>query len=207
MNLSTFKEKINKNPQIKKTIHYLIMNQRYSCPRKWVKLVNFFVFKYGKNSKIRRSAIMNISPVNAFSIGDNSVIVYYSVVDNGVGPVNIGNNSLIGIRNTLIGPLEIGDNVILGQNIVISGLNHNYEDISLPIRKQGVNTSKIQIGDNSWIGSNSTIIAGVNIGKHVIIGAGSVVTKNIPDHSVAVGNPAKIIKKHDYISEKWVKVK
>ena len=88
------------------------------------------------------------------------------------------------------------------QNIVASGLNHGYEDVTLPPSVQKVNTALITIGDNVWIGANSTITAGVSIGKHAIIGGGSVVTKNIPEYSVAVGNPAKVIKKFNFESNK-----
>ncbi|SEG20588.1 acyltransferase [Parabacteroides chinchillae] len=206
MDREFLKQKVNKNPQLKGLVHFLIMNQRGSCPRRWVKLLNPFLFKYGKRSKIRRSAIMNISPINHFSLGDNSLIENYSVIDNGVGAVHIGKNTLIGLRNTIIGPVNIGNDVILGQNIVLSGLNHNYQDIKTPIRKQGVTVAPIYIGDGSWIGANSIITAGVHIGKHTVIGGGSVVTESVPDYSIAVGNPAKVIKHYDTNKQEWIKV-
>lgn len=205
MDLNTLKQKINKNPRIKRFIHYLLMNQRSSCPRRWVKLLNFFLFTYGKHSIIKRSAIMNISPINLFSLGRNSVIEHYSVIDNGVGSVHIGNDTFIGLRNTIIGPVQIGNKVILGQNIVLSGLNHNYLDIERSIREQGVNISTIHIEDESWIGANSIVTAGVRIGKHSIIGGGSVVTKSIPNYSIAAGNPAKVIKYYDFTKKEWLK--
>jgi acetyltransferase-like isoleucine patch superfamily enzyme len=94
---------------------------------------------------------------------------------------------------------------MLAQNIVLSGLNHGYEDISIPPRLQKVTTKKITIADNVWIGANSVITAGVTIGKHSIIGAGSVVTKDIPDYAVAVGNPARVIKKYSFTTNSWEK--
>ena len=81
----------------------------------------------------------------------------------------------------------------LAQGVVVSGLNHNYKDTTYTISKQGVYTSPIIIEDDVWIGANAVITAGVTIGKHCVIGAGSIVTKDIPDYSVAVGNPARII--------------
>lgn len=206
MDIYSLKKKINENPKIKKMIHYLIMNQRDSSPRIWVKLLNPFLFKYGKKSKIKRTAIMNISFINSFSLGENSIIEHYSVIDNGVGSIHIGDNTFIGLRNTIIGPVEIGNNVILGQNIVISGLNHNYIDINRPIKDQGINVAKIHIEDQSWLGSNSTIISGVHIGKHSIIGAGSVVTKDVPDFSIVAGNPAKVIKLYNFNTKQWIKI-
>ena len=91
----------------------------------------------------------------------------------------------------------------LAQNITISGLNHNYQDPNKTIISQGITTSPIIIEDDVWIGANSVILACTRIGKHSLIGAGSVVTKNIPDYSVAVGNPAKIIKQYNFQKRVW----
>ena len=164
-------------------------------PRWWVKqLLNPFVHHHGKGSLIRRQTVMNVSPFNRFQLGDRSIIEEYTVVDNGVGDVLIGEDTLVGLRNTIIGPVQIGNNVILAQNVVLSGLNHRYEDTSTPIRKQGVVTEKITIEDGVWIAANSIIMAGVNIGKNAVIAGGSIVTKDVPPFTVVAGNPAKIIK-------------
>jgi len=85
-------------------------------------------------------------------------------------------------------------------------LNHGYEDINLPIHKQPVTTSPITVGDESWIGANAVVTAGVSIGKHCVVAAGAVVTKNIPDYSIAVGNPARVIKRYNPDSKQWEKV-
>ncbi len=203
--LSYIKEKIKNSPGWKTRIHRMMFcNAR---PRRWVKwFLNPLVFHHGKGATIRRQTIMNVSPINQFRLGEGSTIEEYSVVDNGVGNVIIGNQTRIGLRSTIIGPVQIGDHVILAQNIVISGLNHRYEDPERPIHQQGVNTATVVIGNDSWIGANSVITAGISIGKHVIVGAGSVVTKDIPDYTVVVGNPARIIKKLDTSSGKWIKI-
>lgn len=204
MNLSVLKQKINKNQRLKKSIHYLIMNPTGACPRKWVKwFVNPFIFHYGKGSRIRSSVILNISPINPFSLGNKSVIEYFTVVDNGVGQVIIGDDSRIGLRNTLIGPVEIGNHVIIAQNVVISGLNHKYTDVSLPIRAQGVETKPIIIEDDAWIGANSIITAGTRIGQHAVVAGGSVVTKSVPPYTVVGGNPARIIKQYNKLTKEW----
>ena len=148
---------------------------------------------------------MDVLPFNPFSIGDNSMIEDFTTVNNGVGEVRIGNNSLIGLGNVIIGPITIGNNVILAQNIVASGLNHTYTDIQRPIQQQGVSVAPITIEDDCWIGANVVITAGVTIGKHCIIAAGAVVTKNIPPYSVAVGNPARVIKQYDGSRDEWIK--
>lgn len=206
MDLTKIKNKIKHSPTWKRRIHHLMFcNAR---PRLWVKwFLNPLVFHHGKKAVIRRQTVMNVSPINQFRLGAHSTIEEYTIVDNAVGDVIIGNYTRIGLRCTIIGPVQIGNHVILAQNVAISGLNHRYADPKLPIHQQGVTTALIQIGDDSWVGANSVITAGINIGKHVVIGAGSVVTKNIPDYSIAVGNPARVIKFFDFNLNKWIPVK
>lgn len=206
MNLTKIKDRINRSPAWKRRIHRLMFcNAR---PRLWVKwLLNPLVFHHGKKAVIRRQTVMNVSPINRFRLGTRSTIEEYSIVDNGVGDVIIGDYTRIGLRCTIIGPVQIGNHVILAQNIAISGLNHCYENPHLPIHQQGVSTAPILIGDDSWIGANSVVTAGTHIGRHVVVGAGSVVTKDLPDYSIAVGNPAKVIKKYDFSQKKWMSVK
>ncbi|WP_044268856.1 acyltransferase [Bacteroides timonensis] len=206
MTLQEIKDRLKENPNLKARLHRMMFSN--ARPRLWVKwLVNPFVFRHGKKAVIRRQTVMNVSPINRFHLGTRSTIEEYTIVDNGVGDVIIGDHTRIGLRCTIIGPVQIGNHVILAQNIAISGLNHRYEDPQLPIHQQGVTTTPIQIGDDSWIGANSVITAGVNIGKHVVVGAGSVITKDIPDYSIAVGNPARVIKNFDFDQKKWISVK
>lgn len=205
MNLDSLKQKINHNPGLKSFVHKMIFSN--ARPRWWVKhVLNALVFKHGKGSVIRRQSVINVSPINKFYLGENSTIEEYCVIDNGVGDVIIGNETRVGLRNTVIGPVHIGNHVILAQNIALSGLNHNYEDVSKPIHLQGINTKPIVIEDDAWVGANSVITAGVKIGQHSIIGAGSVVTKSVPPFCIAVGNPARIIKKFNPDSGFWEKI-
>jgi len=95
---------------------------------------------------------------------------------------------------------------MFAQNVVLSGLNHTYEDINKPIHDQKVTTRPIIIEDDSWIAANSVIVAGVTIGKHSVVAAGSVVTRDVPPYSIAAGNPAKIIKQYNPTTGKWEKV-
>ena len=198
---------IKSNPRLKKIIHWMLIPTGQARPRRWVRLLlNPFIHKRGKNTIIRYNTRMDLLPFKNFSVGSNCIIEDFATINNGVGDVSIGNNVGIGLSNVIIGPVSIGNYVMLAQNIVISGLNHGYEDITTPPRLQKVITKQITIEDNVWIGANSVITAGVTIGKHAIIGAGSVITKNIPEYSVAVGNPAKVIKKYNLQSGTWVKV-
>ena len=203
----SFSDRIKGNARLKKFFHWLLIPTNQARPRLWVRVfLNRFYHKKGKGVTVRSWVRMDVFPFNHFSIGNNSVIEDFSTINNGVGEVYIGENSLIGLGNVIIGPIRIGNNVILAQNIVASGLNHNYDDISQPIHKQGVSMAGIVIEDDCWIGANVVVTAGVTIGKHSVIAAGCVVTKNIPPYSVAVGNPARVIKTYDETQKQWVRV-
>lgn len=200
-------DKIKSNPKLKTLALRMIMPKNQARPRLWVKcLINPFKHHKGKNSLIRRRTRIDVLPFNDFWLGNDSTIEDFTTINNGVGAVFIGDRTRIGMGNTLIGPVTIGNDIRLAQNVVLSGLNHSYQDVSQPIHTQGVTTAPITIEDETWIGANVVIVAGVTIGKHCIIAAGSVVTKSIPPYSVAVGNPARVIKKYNTESNTWEKV-
>lgn len=114
--------------------------------------------------------------------------------------VSIGRYSSIGCSREVI----IEDDVTLAPYVHITDRNHEYEDIEIPIVSQPVkNKSKIIIGSQSWLGYGVQIMPGVKIGKHCVIAAGSVVTKNIPSYSVAGGIPAKVIKQYNFKTKIW----
>jgi len=200
----SFRDNIQNDPKKKALAIKILMVPNQARPRWWVRtFVNPFMRKVGKGSVIRRSARLDIVPFRAFNIGRGSVIEDYVCINNGVGEVIIGDNVTIGIGSTLMGPVEIGNNVILAQHVGISGLNHGYEDIDIPIRDQKCATQLIKIGDDSWIGTNAVITAGVTVGKHSIVAAGSVVTKDVPDYSIVGGNPARVLKKYNFETQSW----
>lgn len=204
MSLSSF---IKSNPRLKKFVHWMIVPTHDFRPRLWIRLfVNPIKNKKGKNAIIRRYAKLDVLPFNSFSVGANSIIEDFATINNGVGDISIGEHTMIGRGNVLIGPVNIGNRVMLAPNIVISGLNHGYEEVNVSPSNQPVTTQTINIKDDVWIGANSVITAGVTIGKHAVVGAGSVVTKDVPDFSIAAGNPAKIIKKYNKESNSWEKV-
>ena len=201
------KEKIKSNERLKKLVHWSILIPKQTRPRLWIKwFINPFYHNKGKGACIRRRTRMDVVPWNNFALGDYSTIEDFSAINNGVGPVIIGARTKIGLSNTIIGPVTIGNDIRLAQNITLSGLNHNYTDVNLPIHVQGVTTAPIVIEDETWIGANVVVLAGVTIGKHCIVAAGSVVTKNVPSYSVAVGNPARVVKKYNPETKNWEKV-
>ncbi|CAH5655338.1 DapH/DapD/GlmU-related protein [Enterobacter cloacae] len=105
----------------------------------------------------------------------------------------------------------IGDNVLIASRVFITDLNHgNYagDKQSHPdsiCRNRELSTIPVHIESNVWLGEGVVVLPGVRIGQSSIIGANSVVTKNIPEHSIAVGNPAKVIKRFDFTKNEWVR--
>ena len=109
--------------------------------------------------------------------------------------IQLGNYSGIGINAKVMGPCTIGDYVMMGPNCTIYTQNHAFADPDKPMQLQGRQEERqVTIGDDVWIGGNVTILPGVTIGSHSIIGAGAVVTKDVPEYAIVAGNPA-VVKK------------
>lgn len=206
MNFEQLKIKLKQNPRLKRLLLNFIMHPVKTRPQWWIRLFQFVYLKKGKGSVIYHSARKDLVPFNRFILGNYSVVEDFSCLNNAVGDLIIGNNSRIGLGNTIIGPVQIGNNVNIAQNVTISGLNHNFQDINKTISSQGVSTSQIVIEDDVWIGANCVILAGSKIGKHTIIAAGSVVTHSVPSFCVAAGSPAKIIKQYDFDKKEWIRI-
>ena len=200
-------ERLKSNSRLKQLAHWSILIPNQTRPRLWIKwFINPIIHKRGKRSCIRRRTRLDVVPWNKFSIGKESTIEDFSAINNGVGDVIIGDRTRIGLSNTIIGPVKVGNDVRLAQNIVLSGLNHNYAEINSPIHEQGVSTKPIVIEDESWIGANAVVLPGVTLGKHSIVAAGSVVTKDIPNYSIAAGNPARVLKQYNFKTKIWERV-
>lgn len=103
---------------------------------------------------------------------------------------NIGPYSYIGCS----GFIEIGSRVMMGPRVNLMSENHAFDRTDIPMKDQGVKRSFIRIEDDVWIGVNTTILAGVTVGRGAIIAAGAVVTKDVPPYTVVGGVPAKVIK-------------
>ena len=160
-------------------------------------LFNSFFFKKlsFKNLMYKNVIIENKANI---SIGERNTFAYNCYIS----PLNliIGNNNWIGVNNILIGDIIINSNVMIGPNVLIAGANHSYTDLSKPMNEGQLIIKGITIEDDVWIGGNSTILDGVTIKKGSIIGAGSVITKNVEEYSIVAGNPAKAIgnRKNEY---------
>jgi acetyltransferase-like isoleucine patch superfamily enzyme len=145
------------------------------------------------------------------SLGADTVMqsgswLYCCPLDGGSAHLKIGSGCVFGYNNhiTSVRQVVIEDHVLTANNVYISDNLHSYEDISVPVIKQPVRFTKaVLIGSGSWIGENVSII-GASVGRNCVIGANSVVTRDIPDYSVAVGAPAVVIRQFDQRAGAWV---
>lgn len=107
----------------------------------------------------------------------------------------LGDNVEINRNSLILSNVKIGNDVLIGPNTVLVGSQHVFSDKETPIRNQGGLCDGIEIGDDVWIGANVTVVDGVKIDNGSIIGAGSVVTKDVPPFEIWAGNPARFIRK------------
>ncbi|PXX98831.1 acetyltransferase [Marinifilum breve] len=200
-------EKIKSNPKLKAFVLWSIAPKRNPKPRLWVKwFVNPFIHKKGKGSTIRRRSRIDVFPWNRFEIGKLTTIEDFCTVNNGSGPVLLGDRVRVGIGSVIIGPVSMGSGSGLGQHVFVAGFNHGYSDGGKNSSQQPLDIKPTVIEEEAHIGANSVVVAGVTIGKRSQVGAGSVVTKDIPPFCVAVGNPAKVVKRFNHEKEIWERV-
>ena len=111
--------------------------------------------------------------------------------------VTIGDRCLIGRGSGIVGhfSIEIGDDVWTGHHVYITDQNHGYEDVDRPISLQTQPERPVSIGSGSWLGHGTVVLPGARIGRNVVVGANSVVTGELPDRCVAVGAPARIVRR------------
>ena len=188
------REGLKSYPQLKRCLDFLVMNQRDARPRWYIRLLAPLYQRRGRGAKIYHSVRMDTPPYRRFWLGKQSVIESFCCINNAVGDVTIGDHTRIGIHSTIIGPVCIGSHVHLAQGITVTALNHRYDDKKRRIDEQGVSTQPVVISDDVWIGANAVILPGVTIGRHAVVAAGAVVTKDVPDYCMVGGVPAKIIK-------------
>lgn len=125
--------------------------------------------------------------------------------------LTIGKRCDIGTRNRIDGDVTLGEAVLLGPDNYISSEDHCYEDVAKAVMDQGTYSphknghNRLVIGEGSWIGSHCAIVGDVHIGRHCVIGANSVVTRDIPDYCVVAGAPARILRRYDEQSSAWVR--
>jgi acetyltransferase-like isoleucine patch superfamily enzyme len=164
-------------------------------------LQNASMIRFGRAVTLGPGTIVDGLAEQGVELGDNVTIGAYSIVRStgvltklGVG-VRMGRNSSIDAYSFIgaAGGVFIGENVIMGQHISFHAEDHDYSRMDCPIRDQGTRRKGIVVEDDCWIGSNVTFLDGVHVGRGCVIGAGAVVNGTIPDYSVAVGIPARVV--------------
>lgn len=116
--------------------------------------------------------------------------------------IELGDRSGIGINASISGKCIIGNDVMMGPECIIYTRNHKTDDVTTTMRGQGFTEERpVHIGDDVWIGGRVTILPGVRIGNHSIVGAGAIVTKDVPEWAVVAGNPAVVKKYRKQVEE------
>jgi acetyltransferase-like isoleucine patch superfamily enzyme len=139
-------------------------------------------------------------------LGDHVSILRDTAIETGFGgSVNIGTKTWVHPRgqiNGYLGSINIGNGVDIAPNCAFYSYDHSFSP-DRPIREQPLTTKgDIVIEDHAWLGVGVIVLSGVHIGKGAVIGAGSVVTKNVPDNAIAIGNPARVVKsRNEFINK------
>jgi acetyltransferase-like isoleucine patch superfamily enzyme len=185
--------------------------------RIYYRLISIFIYKwqfkvFGISSKI--ISPLKIDGKKNIEIGEHVSISYrtwlacLSLTGEKKPVLHIGNHSTIGNFNHIYATksIIIEDYVLTADKVYITDNLHGYENIQNPIMQQPIKQiNPVIIGTGTWLGENVCVL-GAKIGKHCVIGANAVVTKDIPDYSVAAGIPAKVIKRYDFEKKEWQKI-
>ncbi len=169
--------------------------------------------RFGEGSIICPPAV--IRSHHRISLGDNVFIhdrVWLSVVEEHLGQrfepeLTIGDRTNLGRDNYIacVGKVEIGNDVLGGVRVLIADTYHEYSDPHTAIAYQPMaDPEPVKICDGVLLNVNVAILPGVTVGERSYIGAGAVVTKDVPPNSVVVGNPARVIRRYDHDREQWV---
>ena len=188
------------------------------------KITNFLnrkIFYFYNRNKFRYLAPttvvqnpLRIDGKNNISLAENVVVQKQTwlaampLTNANICHLKIGNGTVIGNFNHIFatGEITIGQKVLTADKVFITDNQHEFENVNLAILDQPIKQfPPLSIGDGTWIGENVCIL-GVSIGKNCVIGANSVVNKPIPDYCVAVGSPARVIKKYNFETRQWEKV-
>ena len=137
----------------------------------------------------------NTEHATGIRIDDGTVVHESALIGANNGQVTIGKHSWIGPFCLIYGngDVSIGDNVLIAAHTSINTVSHHYERCDIPINDQGIYCDPVNIEDDVWIGMNAVILQGVTIGRGAIVGAGAVVTRDVPPWSVVMGVPARVV--------------
>lgn len=168
--------------------------------------------RVGRGAVLYRPEILDRNTKNVF-VGNDTTILTASRIQlypiGGKMPrIVFGDRCYIGYHNTFLAAADIiiGDEVLMASNILISSENHSTDPESpTPYMDQPLKAAPVRIGDGTWLGERVMVMPGVTIGKRCVIGGGSIVTKDVPDYSIAVGSPAHVVKTYDFERHEWLR--
>lgn len=206
---NSLKERVKNNPRLKKFLLWLIFRRKPNSARVmwyiWIWLIFPKYFRSGVNWGSR----LDLIPFNKFKLGKYSRIEQGVVINNGMGDVIIHDEVHTGIGCIIIGPVTLHKYVGLAQYVRILGMHHG-SDVLSPHHHQPTQRSPVILEEDAFIGTGTVIMGKKNgetlvLGRYCRVGANSVVTTDIPPYSIAVGNPAKVVRVWDFEKNCWVK--
>ncbi|MBM3415179.1 MAG: acyltransferase [Bacteroidetes bacterium] len=188
--------------------------------RKLFHLLNWYLFQYpfyklslgnlGSRSKLMHTKVDGHKRIYIGSgvyINDGGWLACLPLTGNNNCSLTIGDGTYVGrfCHFYATSKIEIGKKVLMADKVYIADNLHQYENVNMPVIDQPVKqAAQVVIGDGAWLGENVCVI-GASVGKQSVVGANSVVMKDIPDYCVAVGAPARIIKRYSFEKSKWLK--
>jgi acetyltransferase-like isoleucine patch superfamily enzyme len=183
-------------------------------------LLNWYLFKYpfykaslgnlGSRSKLVNTKVDGYKRINIGSgvyINDGGWLACLPLTGSQNCSLKIGDGTYVGrfCHFYATSKIEIGKKVLIADKVYLADNLHQYENIGIPVIDQPVKqTAAVMIGDGAWLGENVCVI-GASVGKQSVVGANSVVMQDIPDYCVAVGTPAKIIKRYSFEKKEWLR--
>jgi len=197
------KSKVEKT--VPKVRGYAIFGKKGVKVYSHVEIPNVSPLSVGENVTIFSNVRFQCSEESPIQISDNVQVYDHSVIQSLGGGISIGKNVIIGEYTTIQAQsnVTIEDDVLLASKIQIITNAHMYDDIDIPIKYQRNQSKPVLIKKGAWIGINCTILSGVTIGKNSVVGAGSIVNRDVPDYCVVAGIPARTIKKFNKRTNNW----
>ena len=181
------------------------LDPRFSCARggRRVVVARGTRFRYrpririGRRTRFLPGSVVLSDPRGFIDIGSECIVCRYAILQSVGGRITIGDRCLIGDFGNLYGHpggLVIGSDVMLASGVRLVPESHTFDGDALAVKDQPTTSQGVRIGDGAWLGTNVVVLDGVEIGCGAVIGAGSIVTRSIPDFAIAAGAPARVIR-------------
>jgi acetyltransferase-like isoleucine patch superfamily enzyme len=204
----SLKDKIKNNPKLKSWVLRLIFRRRpYNARVRWYIWLWLIFPKYFRRGISTRSRL-DLVPFHQFKFGKFGRIEDQTLINNGMGDVILHDEVHTGVGCIIIGPVTLHKHVGLSQYVRIIGMHHG-TDADIPHHHQPCTPAPVILEEDAFIGTGTVIMGKKNgdaltLGRYCRVGANSVVLNDIPPYSVAVGNPARVVRVWDFSNKKWV---